>query len=246
MERILDRGRLSVAIARVKLPPFLAATLDDSITGSDISLALGLAKALGVPVEWDRKAGTAEEVIGRVAAADVDIGLSRLSATLDRARRVRFSQPYLILRQALLVSRVHFVQNAGGRDPLEVAREQGAVIAVCRDSGYESYARQVLPQAHIREYASWQPDIVDAVLDGDVLAGYGDELEIGRILAQRVDSPLRLRMTVLPDARDRIAVALPWSSTQLTAWIDLYLETVAQPTADELISREAKPATPRD
>ena len=245
MARILDRGRLVVAIARVEWPPFLTMTADGGVAGYDARLAQALASALGVRVEWDRSAGTADELIDRVARGDADIGLSRLSATLDRAKRVRFSRPYLTLRQALLVSRVRFIQSDGGRDPAEIVRDSDAAIAVRRGSGYEDYARFLLPRARLRLYSDWQPDIANAVLDGEVIAGYGDELAIKHVLAQRVDAPLRLRMTILPDAHDRIAIALPWNSIQLAAWIDLYLESTAQPTVDDLSAGELKPGPSR-
>jgi len=245
MQRIVDRGRLVVAVAGFDLAPFVVTEADGRVAGYDIGLAKGMAKALGVSVEFNRQARTPDEVIDIVARGDADIGLSRLSTTLDRAMRIRFSRPYLVLHQALLLNRLAFAQNANGRDPIEVAKAPGAMIAIRRGTDYGTYARRLLPGAQLRTYADWQPDIIDAVISGEVTAGYGDELEVKRVLAQREDAPLRLRIAVLSDARDPIAAALPWGSAQLLAWVDLYLENAGLPaTADDFLAKDANNPPP--
>jgi hypothetical protein len=46
---------------------------------------------------------------------------------------------------------------------------------------------------------------------------------------------------VLPETRDPIAVALPWDSGQLLAWIDLYLDdTGPSPTVEQLLGQPEK------
>ena len=88
---------------------------------------------------------------------------------------------------------------------------------------------------------AWDPDIVDAVRDGAVIAGCGDEVEAKRALASRPDAPLQLREVVLPETREPIAVALPWDSGQLLAWVDLYLDAKVSPvTIEQLLGQPDK------
>ncbi|HYM04310.1 MAG TPA: ABC transporter substrate-binding protein [Stellaceae bacterium] len=233
IQRILDRGTLVVAVAGTDMPPFVVTSADGSLAGDDVALAQGMARALGVAVSFNRQASGADDIIALLASGDADLALSRLSVTLDRAMRVRFSRPYRVLRQALLVNRQRFTQNARDHDPVEAASRPGAAIAVARGGLEQGSARRAFPEAHVAEYAGWQPDIVAAVLNGEVVAGFGDELEIKRALSQQPDAPLRLRMTVLPGPGEAIAVAVPWASTQLLAWVDLYLERTRTPAATE-------------
>lgn len=238
MQRIFDRGRLIVAVSGADAPPFVMTGVDNKLAGYDIDLAEGMGKALGVPVGFDRSAHTANEVIDVVARGAADLAISKLIATPDRAVQVRFSRPYLTLRQALLFNRLRFAQLAKGRQPIDVINEPDMSIAVVSGGAYGDYAKRLLPRAHIEGYSAWQPDILDAVLHGVVAAGYGDEVEIRRLVAARPDAPLQLRTVILDDLRDPLAVALPWPSAQLLAWVDLYLETsVASVTVDELLAR---------
>lgn len=242
IERIRKRGRLIVAMAGFDVPPFVMSLPDGTVAGHDVDLAQGIAKALGVSLELDRRASTFNDLVDIIAGHEADLAISKVSETLDRAMRVRFSRPYLVLRHALLLNRLRFAQIAKGRDPIEVVKTYDASLAVMSGTAYVEYARRLLPRAQLHEYASWDL-AVEAVLSGEVVAAYRDELEVQRTLAARPDAPLQLRMAVLTDTRDPIAVALPWDSGQLCSWIDLYIESMTKPlTVDELLAKYAHPA----
>jgi polar amino acid transport system substrate-binding protein len=244
IDRILARGRLIVVTVGFDLPPFVVSGADGMIAGEDIELAKGLAAALGVDVAFERVADVGA-IFDRLERGEADLAVGGLSVTLDRARRVRFSRPYLVLRQALLLNRPRLALLARGRDPVEAVNSPEATVAVVAGGAYAQYARRTLPRAQLVAYPRWEPDIVEAVLQGDVLAGYGEERDVERALKARPEAPLQLRSLVLGDARDAIAVALPWSSLQLLSWVDLYVETVAVPRGpDTLSAREGKPGKP--
>jgi ABC-type amino acid transport substrate-binding protein len=239
MRRIRERGRLIVALGAGALPPFVTAAGEGAPHGFDVELAQGMAQALGVALDFDRSAQSGDDVIDRVASGAVDLGLSRLIVTLSRAERVRFSQPYLVLHRALLFNRPRLAQIAAGREPLDVLRNGDGPLAIVAGSGAGDAAHRLLPRAELKEFPRWDPELVAAVLDGSVLAGWGDEIEARRTLTQQPEAPLRLRATTLPTTSERVAVALPWESRQLLAWVDLYLGTALTPvTPDELLARE--------
>ncbi len=229
IERVLKRGRLVVGLTATDVPPFVSTGDDGMPQGHDVDLARGMAAALSLAVEFERRGRTPEELVGFVAEGAVDLALSRLSVTLDRALKVRFSRPYLVLRQALLLNRPRFAQSASGSDPAAVANAPEAILGVVAGGGYEALARRFLPRASVRAFPRWDPDIIDRVMSGELWAGYADEILAQRSLAVRADAPLRLRAAALGDARDAIAVALPWESAGLHAWVDLYLETMPRP-----------------
>ena len=240
LRRILARRRLIVATAGFALPPFVMTGADGKPQGSDIELAGAIAKAVGVDIAFDRRARSSDEIIAILLRHEADLAIARLSETLEAAMKVRFTRPYLVLSEALLLNRPRFARQAQGREPLAVAQEPGAEIAVAAGTAYADYARRLLPRARIRRFASWD-EAVGAVLKGDVLAAYGDELAARHTLAARPEAPLQLRAAILADEHDRIGIALPWDSLQLRAWVDLYLESAPPLAVAELLARYPAP-----
>ncbi len=224
MAAIRSRGTLLIATAAFDVPPFVAAGADGALKGRDVELGRGLASALGVGVQF-RRFGSVDEIIDATAQGVVDLALAGLRRTLQRAQRVRFSRPYAVLQEALLVNRPRFAALGEGRDPLTAVNAPDAVVGLL--AGDAADAARLLPRAQLRRYPRWQPELVDAVLSGEVLAAFGAAAETQAALAASPDAPLRLRRLVLPESRIAIAGALPWASLQLLAWVDLYLETAA-------------------
>jgi ABC-type amino acid transport substrate-binding protein len=243
MQRVFARGKLLVAIAGFAVPPFVTSGADGALSGYDVALAQGMAEAIGLPLAFDRDAARFDDVIDKVARGAVDLGIGRLGATLARATQVRFSRPYIVLHHALLVSRPLFSRLARDGEPVAALKSANAPLAIVPGTAAAAYARGLVPAARLREYRRFDPDIIDAVRDGAVLAGCGDEVEVKRALAARPDAPLQLRAVVLPETREPIAVALPWDSGQLLAWVDLYLdERVAPLTVEQLLGQADKAA----
>src|SRR6185312_1021643 len=190
IERIFDRGRLVAALAGFAVPPFVTLGTDGALGGHDIALAQGMARALGLPVAFER-AASFDAIIDSVASGTADLGLGRLSATLARAELVRFSRPYLVLHDALLVSRPRFARLAPDGEPAAALKAGDAPLGIVPGTA----------------------------------------------------APLQLRAVVLPETRDPIAVALPWDSFQLLAWVDLYLDSTGPPpTVEQLLGQSEKAA----
>ena len=61
---------------------------------------------LGVECEFNRSPKTFNMIIDTVVNHEADIGISVISATLKRAQRVRFANPYLILHPTLVMNRL--------------------------------------------------------------------------------------------------------------------------------------------
>ncbi len=231
--RILERGRLIVAVPEGRAPPFLERS-EDRLVGTDVALAREIAQTFGVALTLDPRADGIEGVIGRVMRREADLGLGGIAVDLARAKRVRFSRPYAILEQALLVNRARFAQP-GAADPLAALNRADVTVALRADRP-DAALRSLLPDAAIRRYPNWAPDMVEAVSRGEVAAALGDEAEIGDALRAAPDAPLRLRALTIAALRQSIAAVLPWNSVQLALWLDLFLERAGAPLSlDQLI-----------
>src|SRR5260370_2982409 len=217
MQRIFDRGRLVVAVAGFAAPPFVTIGADGALGGHDIALAQGMAGAIGLPLAFDRDARSFDDIVGKVAQGTADLGLSRPTATLARAVLVRFSPPYVVLRHALLVNRPRFARLLPDGEPLAALKAGDAPLAILPGTAAAEYARRLVAPARLREYRRWDPDVVDAVRGGEVIAACGDEVEAKRALAARPDAPLQLLAVILPDSRYPFAAVLPWAYLHLLA-----------------------------
>ncbi|NJO80352.1 MAG: transporter substrate-binding domain-containing protein [Cyanobacteria bacterium RM1_2_2] len=203
--------------------------------GLDAQVARSLADQLGVEVEFNRSANTFDQVVKTVYQLDADLAISKLSRTLNRAKLVRFTQPYVTMRQGLLVNRLQIAQQANGRNIAEVIRSLEGKVGVIQGSSYVGFLQKKFPKAEIVEFPSWSAAI-DAVIRGDVLATYRDELEVKKIVLSKPDAALQFQTIALTDTEDSIAIALPWDSQHLLAFVNQSLEMMQiNHTADSLL-----------
>jgi ABC-type amino acid transport substrate-binding protein len=242
IQRIMARGKLIVAILSQENSPFFMTDSTQNLTGLDVKLAQSLAEQLGVKLEFNRTAKTFDTVVQTVYDLKADLAISKLSRTLRRAKSVRFSQPYLKMRQGLLVNRLQMTQQMNGRTITEAIRDLHGKIGVIHDSSYVGFTRIKFPQAEVVEFPSWS-DAIAAVIRGDVLATYRDELEVKKVVLSQPDTALTLQTIALTDTEDSIAIALPWDSQHLLAFVNQYLEiSKINYSADSLL--QAYPVTP--
>lgn len=237
IQRVLKRGRLIVAVLNQDNPPFFM-TREGKLEGSDIQVTQSIAEQLGVPVEFNRSVDTFDQVVQLVYRLDADLAVSKLSRTMKRARSVRFSQPYVTMRQGLLVNRLQLAQQANGRSVTEVIRDLEGRVGVIQGSSYVGFTQKQFPKAQVVQFPSW-PDAVGAVIRGEVLAAYRDELEVKKVVLTKPDVALQLQTIALSDTEDAIAIALPWDSQQLLAFVNQALDTFhIKYTADSLLERQ--------
>jgi len=248
IQRIVDRGKLIVALLDTDNAPFfMTKSWSDVPEGLDANIARGLADALGVDIEFNRSADTFNGVVDQVFDLKADIAISKLSQTLKRARKVKFSRPYVTMRQGLLVNRVQLAKETEGNQVIEAIRNFSGEVGVIEGSSYVGFVKQKFPAATIKEYPDWD-EIVAAVIAGDVQAAYRDELEVKKIILKNPDAALMLQTIALTDTKDSIAMALPWDSGHLQAFVNQYLDTLSIDfSADDVLAEYAdyfKASTP--
>ena len=160
--QILKRGKLVVAVLGNDNAPFFMATGEVQPGGLDIRLAQEIADQLDVKLELNRTADTFNGVVDTVYNREADLAISKISRTMKRARRVRFSHPYLQMRQGLLVNRLLLAQQTTNENVVEAIRQLTGDVGVITGSSYVGFLQQRFPKATIVELESWE-NIVAAV-----------------------------------------------------------------------------------
>lgn len=237
IKRILDRGKLVVAMTSFDVPPFFMTDANGRFYGLDVSLAEGIAKSLGVPVEYNRQGKTFNEVVDIVIRGDADVAISKLSVTMSRAMKVRFSTPYLVLRHGLLVNRLDLAKMAKGKETVDVIKDYNGSIGVLAKSSFIDYAAEFFPKAKVVEFPNWDPALVSAVSRGEVPLAYRDELEVKKVIRGNPTAALNLRTILIDGTRDDIAIAVPWDSKQLLSVVNLYLSRQKRLTVNGLLDQ---------
>lgn len=192
------------------------------LVGCDIALASQIARSLSVKLELDRSAHDFDSVCRHVALGKADIGISKLSVTVERAQYVRFSSPYVVLRTGILADRLYLAKVKARENVLEFCNRGDTRIGVIGRSSYREFARKAFPRARLVFYDDVDP-MLKAVLSGEVHVLYGEQLMLMEKLHKDPKLVLRLRFVPVPKMEDHIAIAVSPRSPNLLAFINVLL-----------------------
>jgi len=229
-------GVLRIAITHFDIPPFHTRQPDGAFIGKDIEFAHELGDALKVKIVFVDDPPTFDAVVQTVAKGDADIGLSKLSQTYDRVAYVRFSEPYLTLRHALLYNRAVVSRISNGAAPEEALRAFAGNIGVIGASAYVDFATADYPKAKIVPFPTWEATI-EALKSGKVDMVYRDEFEVRSILIHEPALHVEFGAAVLSDRRSFLAMAICDTCVKLEEFINYFI--AQHPRAyllDELLS----------
>jgi polar amino acid transport system substrate-binding protein len=223
LQSIIDAKVLHVALTRFDLPAFHMRGPDGKLTGAEIDMAEQIGRALGVKVDFIDDADSFDAVVDAVAAGRADIGISKLSQTYRRLHRVRFSEPYITLRHALLFNRSMIAQDAERRPPAAVLQGYNGRIGVIAGSAYGDFAKANFPAATVVEGRTWD-DVIASLLAGKVEAIYRDEFEIRRIVKNNPALNVKLGTAAITDQAALLSIAICDTCSKLQELINYHLE----------------------
>ncbi len=236
--RILNRGELVVAIISSDSAPFFSEK-DGSVVGTDVDVARLIAKELGVPVRFDRRAKTFEAVVEMAAEGRADIGMGRLARTVLRAQKVSFSTPYMKLPHSLMINRLQFSKLSGDRAAPSVIRNFSGTLGVIGRSAWEEFGRRNFPKAKIVTYPSWDK-VVEAVTKGDVVAAYRDEFEIQKIMRADPRLALTLRTVTFNDIESSLSLMIGIQDTTLLSFVNEVITMRTEKPTVAMLLKELK------
>jgi polar amino acid transport system substrate-binding protein len=213
IQKIKARGCLIVGMTQFDNIPFYWGTETD-VKGIDADIARRIADYLAVPVKFNRDAKSFQEVVDKIGRDEIDIAISKLSITGPRMQAVKFTVPYIRLRQAMIVNRLWLSQNGAGQDPVQTIRNFTGSIAFVKNSSYDTFARVNFPDAVYSPEENWNT-VVMGVISGKFAAGFRDEFEIKRIAWEHPEAGLNTKTVTITDLSDNIAAAVDYRSEAL-------------------------------
>jgi polar amino acid transport system substrate-binding protein len=223
LQSIVDAKVLRVALTRFDLPAFHMRNPDGTLSGAEIDMAEQIGRALGIKVEFIDDADSFDSVVDLVAADRADVGISKLSQTYRRLHRVRFSEPYITLRHALLFNRSMIAQDAERRPPVAVLQGYNGRIGVIAGSAYVDFAKTNFPGATVVEGRTWDA-VIASLLAGKVEAIYRDEFEIRRIVKNNPALNVKFGTAAITDQAALLSIAICDTCSKLQELINYHLE----------------------
>ena len=236
IQEIKERGYLIIGMTSVDNYPFYY-TIDNSkvdnsgietdvinLAGLDIDIAQEIALQLDVGLKINRTVVSFDALIPLIVDKKVDVVISKLSRTLDRSKRILYSNPYIVLRQALFLNRVQLAKaNIDNNKLNTLLMNFSGTLGVVEGSSYVHYAKNNFPFAQIALFDTWE-EVIEAALNGFVFGIYRDEIEILKVIQQDSNSSLLLKPVVLKDNIDPIAIAVHPDEYHFLFFINRVLE----------------------
>ncbi len=243
LDELIGRGELKVGMFTYDAAPMVTTGKDGETTGYDVEIAKTIADALGVKLTIVRTEDTAQGVIDQVARGDVDIGVSYLTRTVDRAREVLFTRPYLTQDLALLVNRVHAAAKHGGKCPATddfVAEFPDLPIGVEKGSAYAADLAAINPKVDLMRFDSVSP-MMDALRTGAIAVSFQGDLIARQYLASHPSMRVFAVLCDLPDWQENIAIAVNGKEQALVPFLDVLLDQIHITAEGDTVSLTTDP-----
>ncbi|WP_448208606.1 substrate-binding periplasmic protein [Azospirillum sp. sgz302134] len=234
IQSIVTRGTLRVAAYQHDLPPFIFTKDDGSLDGIDVKLAEDIASKLGVKVEFIRTTANFNELPAMLAERKADLIISALSVTLQRAKAIRFTRPYVRLRKAVMINRIKTVGDVETAADVGKLDRPEIVIGANQGSAYAQFAHELFPNATLRTYARHREAAPD-LQAGTIQAFLCDETcsdSYNRKQPWQKDRPfpewgLYVQTFFIPGGTDPIAIGVHPEDAMLQEWLNQYLAAAA-------------------
>ena len=209
-----ERGTLRIA-TEPTFPPF-EYIQDGEIVGFDVDLANIIAKHLGVAVEFKRV--KFESIIPTLIGGDVDLIISGMTATPERALKVSYTDPYFLTALNLLVSK----SRAADAKSVEDLDKEGRIIAVKLGTTGDITAKRVFKQATVRQFKTQNLAALE-VAQGNADAFLYD---LDAVRKQHAEHKGTTFIIDTPVSQEPYAIACRKGDPETLAWLNLVLRTI--------------------
>ena len=184
LNHVLERGTLRVGVSL--FTPWVLKNTDGELVGFEVDVATQLAKDLGVQLELVEFAWNA--IIPALLDKKIDIIVSGMVITPQRALQVNFSQPYADSGIGLATNLALTKRFTG----LENLNQPDVRIGVVAETVAEDLARRILPKANIQSFQKSE-QAVQSLIQAKI-HGYVEHNPLPTFLAldhpDKVDEPL--------------------------------------------------------
>jgi polar amino acid transport system substrate-binding protein len=220
--RIQAAGELRIAMTADLWPPFFYLNKHNELAGLDIEIATEIARRLGVQVRFVREAKTFDEIVAMVVERRADIAVAYLSDTLERAKLVRFTRPYVQVKPAVLINRALAGAARRGSDHLSILNHPEARIGVTKGTSAADFAAADYPLARIITYETWA-EITRDVGTEKLMGGVSDEIDAKSWQTAHPEGAIAVETIIREGPPDTMGIAVNRADRHLLYWLNHFL-----------------------
>ena len=173
INRIKNKGEINVAIISKNKPLFHMIDSTGNLSGIDVDIANLIAKGLEVKLNIIRDIQNEEDIVTMLNNGQADFALSRISMNSENANEMCLSKPYAVFNIGIILNK----NQIQGKDVKNLIKTYNGPIGVVGKSFFYRSLYKIFPQAQAKSFADFT-DLTMAVMQGEILAGYGSEIDI--------------------------------------------------------------------
>ena len=183
--RVAGRGELIAVVDPRNAPPYYYESGPGAVQGLSVDCAKAIGEKLGAPVRFTRTVESVADAVKLLHDGEADILLGPCNFHKVFESELRYSEPYLSTREAMLADKNKLnAQRKGNENLVSSLRTYNGKVGVVVGSAHKDTAARVCPSAALESFATPE-DLTDAVLCGDILCAFGDEAGLKAALEKR-------------------------------------------------------------
>lgn len=242
---LLDILKSGVLIVCIKGPILsrnqneISLDADDMFQKADIAFAESMAKAMGVRrLVFLAHYSSYDSVVDAIENGEGDIGISNLSYTMERSRKVQFSIPYIHeMGQTLLVDR-RLLDDAEDSNLSSILNDKSITIGVETNTNYQGLVSKLFPAANLRTEDDWDREVVEDCSSGKISATILDEFRIKLLIYKNPSLLFKFVPIILTNEPDRISAIVNLDNISLLEWLNTFIMNgYTKPTADSILKK---------
>jgi polar amino acid transport system substrate-binding protein len=210
---IAARGKLIVGM-ELKFWPFEYVNEKGEPVGFDVDIARAIAKELGVELEIKDMEWTG--LIPALQAGKIDLIISGITGTLERAKTITFTRPYFTTGLCALVSNAKAPQLA----TVAALDDPSRIIAVKTGTTADIVASKRFPKARINRFKD-ETACAQEVVNGRADAFFYDQISIAKLHKQNPDTTTAL---LTPFTYEPFCIALQKGDFDLWQWLEMFID----------------------
>lgn len=231
LDSVKKAGKLTVATSP-DFPPFESLE-DGKVVGIEVEIMELICKDLGV--EMEIKQMDFDSVLPGVQAGKYNVGMSGISVTPDRQKNVKFTKPYCLAAQAIVVLEGSEIQAKADLAGKKVSVQSGTTAEdFCTTNGYTVSSFKA------------NADAQTALIEGKVAAWVIDDLTAADMVKKYNESNPEKKLVILDEAMttEPYAFAFHMESSDLVDEINKSLDKLlADGTIEKLFEKYGAPYT---
>ena len=232
LDSVKKAGKLTIATSP-DFPPFEELNADGTVTGIEIEIMELICQELGVTL--DIKQMNFDSVLPGIQAGKYDVGVSGISVTPKREKNVKFTVPYCLAAQAIVVLEGSDIASKADLTGKKISVQSGTTAETfCMENSYD-----------ISAFAA-NADAQAALVDGKVKAWVIDDLTAAEMVAAYNESNPATKLVILDEAMttEPYAFAFNMKSGDLVDEINTILQKLVEDgTVEKIFEKYNAPYT---